>query len=689
MTVAKHQDWTIVARNGVSVASHSFSVSSGADRMLAVIIGTEQVSGVDIENIFYGGQALQKVFNAQTFLNNNVNLVSFWYLLENGINNASDDIISVHSNRTINFSVAAGTYNNVDQRKGPLTVPFTALNNLNLSTQSIEIVGKAGVAVIAGRSTAVGNLDDTEWTDISSQKAVIASNHALAIAHATIADGFILENGHSFYASGGGIRNGFGAIVLGPSGNDSPGYEFIADFVGSGQSIPFQDVYGIRIKRSVASFFDRYAIGTATLILDNSQNQYTNSLQVNQSVTIKAISPQNSAYTLFKGTLENFSFNPRVGTDEVTLRLNDLTQRFRERINLPLITDTVIASACIDVLSAVGFTGNAAEVSSSLNDPIPFRYLDDKRAGESLYELVQAAGTFSYVDGGGNAIVRNRNFDIGRSVVASLDTYFSYRAGLSRRRLINRATIASDPRAADTDTRTVAWFEEQTEITNSDTFTLFLDHVDPDTRERNTPATAFATPVASQDYLFTTQVSGGGTVINGALSIQLTHYALVTKAVITNAGSQTGYLGYLTLRGTAIKRQAAFSQTFDNSSSQNVYGLEEFIVNNDLVVSPLFANTYAQSLISNYGDPPLELRIAIRNQFPEAYIVDGLDIVHLVNTQTSVASDFVIFGVEHDIDFRRGLQHTLVLDGRLRIDKKFLILGRDPEGLLDQRRLGF
>lgn len=468
-----------------------------------------------------------------------------------------------------------------------------------------------------------------------------------------------------------------------------PSYQVIADFVGSGQSVSHQDIYGVRIRRNVASFFQRIDVGKATLILDNSQNQYTKSLQVNQSVTINAISPQNSVYTLFKGTLEDFAFDPAVGRDEVTLRLSDLGRNLRERINLPLVIDTTVASAATEVLSHIGFSGVSANISTALNDPVPFRFLDDEKAGESWYKLIQAAGTFAFVDGGGVAVMEDRNFDLNASVVASFDTFFSYRAGLSRRRLINRATIASDPRAAETNVRTVAWYEEQTEITNSDTLTIFMDHIDPDTREKLTPATDFVTPVASQDYLFTTQVSAGGTIINEGLSLQLTHFALTTKAVITNASSVTGYLNYLILRGVAIKRQAAFSQTIEDSSSQNVYGVEELVINNDLVVSPVFAKTYAEALTSQYGDPPLELRVAIKNQFPENYQIDGLDLVHLVNTQTAVASDFVVFGVEHNIDFRSGLEHTLTLDLELRIDKEFLLLGRDPEGRLDQRRLGF
>jgi len=449
-----------------------------------------------------------------------------------------------------------------------------------------------------------------------------------------------------------------------------------------------QDVYAIRAKRRLADIINRLTVGDCTLILDNTYGQYVGSLQINQGLQISAVTDAGSEYFLFTGKVLRWNANPTLGRREVTIKALDRGDELRQQIQMPLSINTKISSLMVEVLDAASVPADKRSIGV-LNDDVTFGYLDDQTAGSALHQIIQAGAHFLWIDGQGNVRAEPRHYDVrGATAVESLANFISYKTQYSDKKIINDMNVVSAPRREAVDVGTVAWIEDPILVPASQSVTFTVEHLDPDTLEKETPVNSFVTLVNSKDFFASTQVSFQGQDTTAQFSLTVTHYALQTEVVAFNASSFSSYINRFQLRGLPLQLLPTISTRTIVSSSQSVYGLRDMKLENDLIPTYFRAKDFGDFLTDRYSDPPQEITVGRKNAFPEVVQRELLDAIHITEASTGVASVFNVSAVEHVISFIRGLEHTNILSVELAFEKNWLILDDANFGKLDDRRLG-
>lgn len=449
------------------------------------------------------------------------------------------------------------------------------------------------------------------------------------------------------------------------------------------------DIKEIRFDRRIATLFERMTTGKADVLLVNDQQDYTpeaivgsNSLKIGQVLAIKAVTHQDSVYSLFSGLIDRYSLRPALEARETLVQASDRSVLLRRTINMGLEVDTKISSLVSNVLSASGVNSEYWDVSGVVDD-VSFAFFDQQSAGDAINEVIRAGAFFSYVSGAGRFTFRDRNFDFALDADASYTEFSKLNYALSDERILNDVRVSGQPRKAS-DVSTVAWLEDTVTLPASGgTVSFFLEFLDPDTLERQTPVNSLVTPVSSSDYLAFANSDGTGTILNSQLAVAVTPFAMTAFSTITNNGGVDAFLSKYQLRGIPLKKLPSFTARTQNTSSQNVYDVKAFDLENDLIPTVLKATDYSNYLTSRWKDPRAEISIGLVNEWPDLLQRELLDRLTVINSVTRVGSDFLVSGLEHTIVFDAGVQHQVEFDLLLSDLQNYLILDDATRGKLD------
>jgi hypothetical protein len=451
---------------------------------------------------------------------------------------------------------------------------------------------------------------------------------------------------------------------------------------------PIGDVLQMNITRRLGDRNRRLTIGEARLELDNFHGDYTpqsnDLVKPGRPLRIKAALDPSTAYSLFQGEIEEAALQPFIGRRRTQIRAADETRKLARTIQQPFRIDAPVSSLFTEVLSAAGI---ASEVDQILDTP-PFASFDNIRAGEAVNRLVQMGSHFVF-GRAGKIVVRNRNFDLAASSVGSYDEFLSMRYGFGDAMLANRARISGQVRQEAAEVQTVGFLQDKPTIARSQTISFEINYIDPDTRERNTPANSVVAPVPLTDYFLNTQANSLGTDLTSQALVVFTSFATTAVVTMTNNASQAAVLVGFQVRGFPVVKTPEFIATRQDSASIAEFGEHDFELRSDLIPSVLFAANYAAFVVDRGRSVLPDIDFRLKNVFPDVLRNDLLDQVSLVESSTLVNSAFVIDSVEHQIDLLRGLEHVAQYGIRLADTKNFLILDKDPEGKLDVRQLGF
>lgn len=363
---------------------------------------------------------------------------------------------------------------------------------------------------------------------------------------------------------------------------------------------------------------------------------------------------------LFSGFVDSFGTASVLGQRRTQIDCIDVANLLQRTINSSLQVDTQAGSLAALIASQTGLPSGTFS-QDTITDGVPFAFLDDISAGEAFNRIVKAGAHFLFIDGDGTLKLTGRDVDSASpTIVASFQNEgikLDYLLPIDR--VINDVRVRGQTRKAFAVT-SVAQLADQPAVAASRAITFRLNYQDPDNQESPLPVQSLVTPVSSTDWQLNTQADGGGTDKTSAGSLSLVElFATSAKFEITNTDSAQVFVNKFFVRGGPLRREPVFAGTDVNSDSQVKFQRRTFELESDLVDDFNFTQNYAEFLEATYSDPTAVIDFSLRNQIPEQLDMELIDVIHIVDSITGVASNFRIFGLEHAIAFDSvGTAHT-------------------------------
>jgi len=440
---------------------------------------------------------------------------------------------------------------------------------------------------------------------------------------------------------------------------------FTWDELAAGE-IDGADVLAIQIRRTLADMFNPLQLGRAEIKLLNDTGEYSpdntsspHSLQINQVVSVKAITVNNSVYGLFSGFADGFELDSQIGRRFTVARASDISRFLRNTVTTSLFVDTKMASLTNAVMSEVVLGPNRFQVSSGMSDTVPFAFLNNIPAAAALDQILKTGAHFSFVDGSGNLQVKERNFELFLTIQNSyVNDAYTTKYSLDDRVVFNDILTVGQAREPKSSVTSIGFVSDNPTVPGSGILAFFLEFIDPDSGERAVPVRSLATLVISQDYLLNTKADGTGTDQTSTASISITPFATTALVSVFNGDGTEGFLTKFQLRGDPIQKQASFIGQQQDTASQDIFGRRTLTVESELMEGVVFADQYAKFLLSRLANPLADISVSQRNKFPDIVQYDLTTQLHVVDSLSGVSSDFRISELVHAISFETvGLSH--------------------------------
>jgi hypothetical protein len=413
--------------------------------------------------------------------------------------------------------------------------------------------------------------------------------------------------------------------------------------------------------------------------------------KINDVLCVKAIDAS-SAYSIFSGYLERWDANPAlVDLQKIVLSATDVANRLRPIISTSLMAGVTHKNLLIAIMSAAQIDASQYQVEG-MNDVAQFAFEDQISAGEAVADVQSAGGHYAYVDGEGRLQFRNRNFDVGTlGAVASYSNFFSFSISRDQDEIINRAEVQSRPREVYPGVTTVAWISDALFVPIGTTKQFLLDYVDPLTQETGAPVFHPAQPVQGVDIKMNASPDGNGVDYSASCSATVILNATAAEVTVSNNGvdGANAYLSVLQIFGQPVTRLPDLSQTARDEPSIGQYGERYGSIGSDLIGTANRARNLAEYMIVTLSQPSTTVQAALKNEWPDVFQRELLDLVALVNSKTAVSSMFYVRELEDTITFDGGTQHVCDMRLRLAFQKWWFTLDSPTLGRLNYNQLGF
>lgn len=477
-----------------------------------------------------------------------------------------------------------------------------------------------------------------------------------------------------------------------------PSYNVMIEWQAGSFTELGEDVRAFQISNQAAGLFDKFKTGAGKITLDNFGGKYSPSntasaldgfLLPGKQVKIEA-THTGSTYALFTGKIDSIKADPSMQKKRMAIidcrdemkTLNDRT------ITTSIFVNTDITTVTVAVLDAAGVS--SYHVHDLSQDILPFAWFEDRQAKNVIQDLVNSGFYRAYVDGGGQFHFHSRYWDQEGSVVSSFNEFLQMDYALSDRDVYNQVSVRGQPRVRSSSVSTIAWIDNPMSIPASAGVGFFLQYLDPDNKEF-APADSQVSPVNSTDYQTFANSDGTGTEHTATTSMVATFFGESAVCSIFNGTGTEVWLTKFQIRGQSIQRKPDVSyQAEDASSSQVVYGVRGFRLDNKLISDQFFVEDYANFLKDRQKNPVPLINATFRNQFPDQLGMDMGVKLHLTDTHLGIANEFSIERIKHTVRFdKSGTQHDTQIEVEAVRDQDVLILDHATFGKLDSRKLGF
>ncbi|MEZ5846495.1 MAG: hypothetical protein R3C70_07075 [Geminicoccaceae bacterium] len=469
------------------------------------------------------------------------------------------------------------------------------------------------------------------------------------------------------------------------------------------------DITRMSISRALANDQNNLGKGSAGLSIDDPEGIYVPErdprMRLNGEVEIQATTansgeffkldtsrldqdPMTDFQTLFRGFIERITTYPSIeGGRRMAVSCGDRVKTLRRRtVNTTVQTDIVVSSLAALAFDVANVPVTAYSIDP-ISDSIPLAWYDDRDLLNVLSELIEAGGYSAYVTGEGVLRLRDRFFDIGATVTASYDQFYSLTHAITDGGTINRVKLQAEPRRIVDSLQAITSLPTAVAIEPGQALDFFVTYQDPRNQE-SAPAVNVATPAAGTDWTLNAADNGSGANLTGTGSLSIYAFAEAAKVSVFNGAVQLAYLTKLELRGQPVVRDSRISIETEDEASVEEFGAHDRTTLNRLWGSFDQLASRASDLISLNAQPRPAISATIRNAYPAIIETDIGDAIHITNSYAGIDDQFTVISIDHDISADGGWVHQVSYGLERSREFDTLVLNSMTRGILDTNRLG-
>lgn len=439
--------------------------------------------------------------------------------------------------------------------------------------------------------------------------------------------------------------------------------------------------------RSVGDIFTNFAPDPATFELSNDVGSFSPILQSGlipgRRIKLEA-TYSGSSFALYSGRIKNLATRPVLGERTTVIEATTEVDRMnRTLLNTGIFTSINAGSLFTEIMSR---TNVQSFVADALSDTVDFAWYQDRNAVNAVEQLVRSGYYQAFTDGAGTINLRGRYFGVLGTNVSTITDAFDLNYSLSDDRVINRAKVSANPREQISTVSTIAYVAQPITIPASSAVGFFVSFLDPRDPGTTTPVGSIVTPVSSTDFYAAANIDGTGSNYTSTLSVSVTAFG---ESAVCSLFNGTGAIAYVTrfqIRGYPILKGAAYKPQFDDSSSQNVYGLMELSIDESLITDLTYLKDFTTMLVNERKNPRASVAMTRINEFPDVLEHEVGDVLSIINSVSGINSHWAIRSVDHQIDMGEGLSHRVSYDLEGYTERQWLVLDHPEFGKLDNNR---
>lgn len=393
------------------------------------------------------------------------------------------------------------------------------------------------------------------------------------------------------------------------------------DFLDAGEDVS-ADFVSASISRGFSDPLARVAqTGRATIVLNNLSRQYSPPLHA--TVLPRRAVQIDMTYggvteTRFAGWIDEVA--PTSGLYEerkVTLTCSDamalLTQGDGQ---IALAVDVYADEIIEDVVDAV-YTPAATNYEEGLNlFPVSADRWAWKTIGQAVEEVKASSkigdvcladwGSFFIARDGTPTFLNRHHMPLDAATVLTLDglmTGLSYRLGVTS--AYNVVEVTCHPRTVGTVNEVLGAIEQDRApaIEATAAVTFVIKFRDPSNQKIQVGGRNVITPVATTDYICTSDQEGEGADMTGSVTAAITRYGDHAVVTLTNAAASRVYIQKLQVRGLAVRAREPVTIAVEDAASIAAYQRRSMQVDAVLMSAQAEAQALADYLLDRYKDP--------------------------------------------------------------------------------------
>lgn len=288
-----------------------------------------------------------------------------------------------------------------------------------------------------------------------------------------------------------------------------------------------------------------------------------------------------------------------------------------------VLTNQTTSSGIAYYLGKLGFNANQYSLDASLQDPIPFINVMDRKFGDVISDLTAAEQAVFFADETGMPTFWNRQHFVTTSGLgARFDLNYSNSISIDYENtpIVNDVTVTAQPRAVAVGRRLWSLSSPQS-ILGGGSFDFFASFTDDYGALPVTSVTipvGSATDVTTSFYRANTDSTGSGSDVTSDISITSTFlFGSTYRITLENTGGSELFVTNLVLYGNAAFVTDTISQNYQDTASIEAYGRnpsnngDTIVIDNDYIQSDSQAVSMGYQIVNQFGNANRRYKVEV------------------------------------------------------------------------------
>lgn len=421
------------------------------------------------------------------------------------------------------------------------------------------------------------------------------------------------------------------------------------DILGTGDSVSLFDKYQYSdytdkvkswsVDRKIGQFPFGILMAQADVELDNSSNLFSPNYDATIGSGILPNRPLRISVGMGQDSFQQFlgfTGQPEISIMEREVYLHsydvvDYLNNYRFATSSGLATTVsgtllnyTASSGIRYYLGKLGFNTSQMQLDASLQDPIGFISVIDRKFGEVLYDLISAEQGLFFADERGIPTFWNRqHFNTTSGTGARFNYNYSNTISIDYENtpVINDVLVTAKPRAVSSVAKRLWSLSLPQSINGSSTLDVFASFSDDN---GSLPVVSVTTPTGSTTDLATSffrandSSDGTGTDRTSSVSVSSTFlFGTTYRITLSNSYASTVYLTNLVLYGLPAEVKDVIQQNYQDTASIAAYGRnpsnngETLEISNDYIQSSSQALSMGYQLVNQYKTPNRRYKVEV------------------------------------------------------------------------------